>query len=360
MHYLIFTIDFIVIFTFFYIALKNIWTMRIVGLFKAFMFVVVFWFVSRVAGLEMSTQVFGVMISYAFLAVIVMFPEEFKKMLDNFGRKDIVQWNKYKLISKESINELAGAIMQLSRRREGVLIVIARKSDLEDEINKGEKVGNLSINENVIKELLKENSHFAQGAMIIRDDEIVSLNVLLDMYNYQDLVRKGAGKRHLAAFWVAKERDCIAIAVSAKTGKITIASTEKKRLEYSYAMATKETDITDGLDEQSLAALIERRLLGKNEHLANKEENKKRKLKIKRKEKKRNENNGWVKEKIISRINEEKIVRKKQKLSKKEKKKKKKPKNKKKKKAKTKEEIQKEREEKRKNREERKKNKKKE
>lgn len=313
MHYLIFTIDFIVIFTFFYIALKNIWTMRIVGLFKAFMFVVVFWFVSRVAGLEMSTQVFGVMISYAFLAVIVMFPEEFKKMLDNFGRKDIVQWNKYKLISKESINELAGAIMQLSRRREGALIVIARKSDLEDEINKGEKVGNLSINENVIKELLKENSHFAQGAMIIRDDEIVSLNVLLDMYNYQDLVRKGAGKRHLAAFWVAKERDCIAIAVSAKTGKITIASTEKKRLEYSYAMATKETDITDGLDEQSLAALIERRLLGKNEHLANKEENKKKK-----------------------------------------------PKNKKKKKAKTKEEIQKEREEKRKNREERKKNKKKE
>src|SRR5699024_6648335 len=188
-------------------------------------------------------------------------------------------------------------------------IVIARKSDLEDEINKGEKVGNLSINENVIKELLKENSHFAQEAMIIRDDEIVSLNVLLDMYNYQDLVRKGAGKRHCASFWVAKERDCIAIAVSAKTGKITIARTEKKRLEYSYAMATKETDITDGLDEQSLAALIERRLLGKNEHLANKKENKKKK-----------------------------------------------PKNKKKK---SKEEIQKEREEKRKNREERKKNKKK-
>src|SRR5699024_7438223 len=299
--------------TYLYLALKKVGSMRIVCLFRAFMCVVVFWFVSRVAGLEMSTQVFGLMISYSFLAIIVMFTEEFKKMLDNIGRKDIVQWNKYKLISKESINELAGAIMQLSRRREGALIVIARKSDLEDEINKGEKVGNLSINENVIKELLKENSHFAQGAMIIRDDEIVSLNVLLDMYNYQDLVRKGAGKRHLAAFWVAKERDCIAIAVSAKTGKITIASTEKKRLEYSYAMATKETDIKDGLDEQSLAALIERKLLGKNEHLANKEENKKKK-----------------------------------------------PKNKKKKKAKTKEEIQKEREEKRKNREERKKNKKKE
>src|SRR5699024_4652443 len=121
------------------------------------------------------------------------------------------------------------------------------------------------------------------------------------------------GKGHLVAFGEGKERRGIAIAVSAKTGKITIASTEKKRLEYYYAMATKETDITDGLDEQSLAALIERRLLGKNEHLANKEENKKKKTK-----------------------------------------------NKKKKKAKTKEEIQKEREEKRKNREERKKNKKKE
>src|SRR5699024_12248594 len=132
--------------------LKNIWTMRIVVLFKAFMFVVVFWFVSRVAGLEMSTQVFGVMISYAFLAVIVMFPEEVKKMLDNFGRKDIVQWNKYKLISKESINELSGAIMQLSRRHEGGLIGIARISDLEDEIHKVETECNLIINENVIKE----------------------------------------------------------------------------------------------------------------------------------------------------------------------------------------------------------------
>src|SRR5699024_1278547 len=173
--------------TYLYLALKKVGSMRIVCLFRAFMCVVVFWFVSRVAGLEMSTQVFGVMISYSFLAVIVMFPEEFKKMLDNFGRKDIVQWNKYKLINRESINELSGAVMTLSRRREGALIVISRKSDLEEEINKGERVGKLSINKNVIAELLKENSHFSQGAMIIRDNEILSLNVFLDMTNYQDL-----------------------------------------------------------------------------------------------------------------------------------------------------------------------------
>src|SRR5699024_6307593 len=100
-------------------------------------------------------------------AVIVMFPEEFKKMLDNFGRKDIVQWNKYKLISKESINELAGAIMQLSRRREGALIVIARKSDVEDEINKGEKVVNLSINENVIKRKTKLENEIKKRKKVV-------------------------------------------------------------------------------------------------------------------------------------------------------------------------------------------------
>src|SRR5699024_2898713 len=209
-HYFLFTIDFIVIFIFFYVSLKNIQTMRIMGLFKALMFVIVFWFVSRVAGLEMATQVFGVMLSYSFLAVILMFPDEFKKMLDNFGRKDIVQWNKYKLISKDSIHELAGAMMELSRRREGAYIIIARKSDLEEEINDGERIGSLSINKNVITELLKENSHFSKGAMIIRDNEIASMNVLTNMTNYSDLVRKGAGKRHLGAFWVASERDCIA------------------------------------------------------------------------------------------------------------------------------------------------------
>jgi len=274
--YLIITLDFLIVFAFFFIALRNLQTLRIVGLFKALMYIIVFWFVSRVAGFEMSTKVFGVMLSYAFLAVIVIFPEEFKRMLDNFGRKDIVTWNKYKLIDVEGIKELSEAVMGLSRRREGALIVIARKSDLQQEIERGEDVGRIKIERNVIKELLKEGSHFSKGALIIRDNEVVSTNVMLDMVNQPELVRKGAGQRHLAGYWVASERDAIAVIVSSRTGKISIASTENKELNYRFGIPTKETNVTSGLDALGLAALIEKRLTGKNSRIEQEELRKKK------------------------------------------------------------------------------------
>src|SRR5699024_3031258 len=176
-----------------------------------------------------------------------------------------------------------------ARRREGAYINITRKSDLEEEINDGERIGSLSINKNVITELLKENSHFSKGAMIIRDNEIASMNVLTNMTNYSGLVRKGAGKRHLGAFWVASERDCIALVVSGTTGRITIASTEKKDLKYTYSLPTKETDITNGLDVDSLAAMIEGRLTGKNIEVEERNEKGKKKTK-KKKEKTKKEN----------------------------------------------------------------------
>lgn len=296
--YLIITIDFLIVFAFFYIALRNLQTLRIVGLFKALMFIIVFWFVSRVAGLEMSTKVFGVMISYAFLAVIVIFPEEFKRMLDNFGRKDIVTWNKYKLIDVEGIKELSAAIMELSRRREGALIVIARKSDLQEEIERGEDVGKIKIERNIIQELLRDGGYFSKGALIIRDNEIVSTNVMLDMENPPDLVRRGAGKRHLAGYWVTENRDAIAVMVSGKTGKVSISSTEKGELNYTYGIPTKETDITRGIDEIGIASLIENRLTGKNSRIEQEELRKKKGKRKKgkkdkeQKERERNEKKG--------------------------------------------------------------------
>lgn len=284
-NYIMLGVDGVLIVAFFYVVLKNVGTVRLTGVFKSVLLITVLWGLSEAFGLQMSSQVFGVVISYMFLGIIIVFPEEFHRMLTRFGRKDIVRWNKYRLISRESIEELSKAVMVLSRRREGAMFVIARKSDMQDEIDQGEQVGDMKIKANLIQEILKDGSYYSKGAVIIRDNEIRSLNVMLDMINYPELVRKGAGERHLGAFWVTSERDSIAVVVSGTTGKVSISSMEKGQLEYLHAMETRETNVTSGLDEPSLSNEIERRLIGKE--VKNKEDKNKGKKKDKKQNKRK-------------------------------------------------------------------------
>jgi len=160
------------------------------------------------------------------------------------------------MLCKSGRKAIANAVMSLSRQRVGAFIVISRESDLNEEIERGDKLGEIMVSSSMIQTLF-EGSSYSKGAMIIRDNAIISANSMLDIARRDDLIRSGAGNRHLAALQVTHSKDCIAIVVSGTTGKITVAGKVGRKLEYMYAMETKQMDIHNGIDEFELEHIIE-------------------------------------------------------------------------------------------------------
>lgn len=255
--YVLLGLDALVISVLFYKVFKNVQTLRLNGLFKVLMITLIIWIGSKFIGLDMVTQVFGTIISYSFLAVIILFPDEIRRLMDQFGRRGVFKRNKDKLLNKQGRKALADAVLQLSRKKEGAYIVIAREDTLEEEIGRGERLGELEVTSDMLQLLFQEGGAYSKGAVIIKDNAIVSANSMLDIAKRDDLIRSGAGKRHLSALHVTYAKDCVAVVVSARTGKITIAGKTGKKLEYMYAMPTKQMDIHDGLDEFEIEHLIE-------------------------------------------------------------------------------------------------------
>lgn len=236
-------------------------------MFKGMLWVFGIWGIAKIVGLDTVDMVFGTMIAYSFLAVIVLFPDEFRSMLDGYGRKRLFKWNKDSLLDEESRKELVTSILQMSKARTGALIVIARGSNLEAEINSGDNLGNVVVRSELIKSLFEQGSYYNNGAVIIRDNYMVSANSLLPIVRRDDLVQAGAGQRHLAALGITYEQDCVAIVVSETTGKITLSSRVGKELDYMFALETKEMNIVEGLDEYELGARIDNLLESKETKL---------------------------------------------------------------------------------------------
>ncbi|MGY4876101.1 diadenylate cyclase [Bacillus licheniformis] len=259
------TLDALVLATFFFIVFRNLQAMRVTGLLKGAILVVGMWLFARLFSLKMTESIVTIILQYAFLAVIIMFPKEFRGMLDRFGRRKVFSWNRDRLISMESRKELVRSIMDLSRKKRGALIVIAREDDLQQEIDSGTLLGEVNIKKEVIDLLFSSDSELNNGAVIIRDNAIVSANSRLPIVENQQLQRWGAGSRHLGAVGIVQEKDSIAIAVSADTGKITLVGYIGKNLSVDLGLELKEFNIQAGVDEQALLMRIDKLIQGKGD-----------------------------------------------------------------------------------------------
>lgn len=259
----ILAVDFIVLFIFFFMLINNMQTMKMKGAIKALSWIFIIWAVSRVVGMDMTSAVFSTMMGYVLLLTVLVFPGEFRKMLDRYGRKKSIFWNKDKLLGPDERKIVADTMIEMSRLRKGFLLVIAKGSGLEEEIDNGTILGEVNVTKDMLMSLWDDDSNFNRGAMIIRDNVILSANSVLPIARKDSLIKAGAGNRHLAALGITYAEDCVALVVSSTTGKITVASKQGIGLDYHFALDTREHNIRNGLDALALEMKIEEALTGK-------------------------------------------------------------------------------------------------
>jgi len=160
------------------------------------------------------------------IALLVLFQPELRRMLEQLGRGSVslVGFTPHGLDREGAIrlvNDVARAARILGSRKIGALIVIERRTGLEDFIETGIRIDAL-VTVQLLINVFFPNTPLHDGAVIIRGNRLVAAGCLLPLSERPGLARP-LGTRHRAALGLTEVADSIAVVVSEETGTISLA-----------------------------------------------------------------------------------------------------------------------------------------
>lgn len=155
------------------------------------------------------------------ISVPVIFQPELRRALEQLGRAG----RYFRIFRRDSDNSVvevvATACLQLSRRRDGALIVIEQGTGLQEYIDTG-----ITLQAEPSPELLltifNKNTELHDGAVIIRNNRIAAAACVLPL-STRSLSDRQMGLRHRASLGISEVSDAIVIVVSEETGQVSIA-----------------------------------------------------------------------------------------------------------------------------------------
>ena len=167
-------------------------------------------------------------INVGIIAVIIIFQPEFRRALEQLGRKNYVvslfsaeDEKQSKRLDKKMLNEIAKAVYAMSEVKTGALIVLEQDVRLGDYERTGIDVDAV-VSSQLLLNIFEHNTPLHDGAVLIRNGRIISATCYLPLSDNLD-INKSLGTRHRAAIGVSEVSDSITIVVSEETGSVSLA-----------------------------------------------------------------------------------------------------------------------------------------
>lgn len=171
-------------------------------------------------------------ISVGVIAVIIIFQPEFRRALEQLGRKNFVSnifstddEKSGRKIDKKILNEISKAVYAMSEVKTGALIVIEQEVRLGDYERTGIAI-DAEVSSQLLINIFEHNTPLHDGAVLIRNNRIISATCYLPLSDNLD-ISKALGTRHRAAIGVSEVSDSITVIVSEETGAVSIAHNGK-------------------------------------------------------------------------------------------------------------------------------------
>ena len=159
------------------------------------------------------------------VAIVVVFQPELRRALEQLGRSRVGRMFRFEsnpAYDPENVaTEICDSVKFLSDSRIGGLIVIEQQTKIGDIIRTGVMLNSI-VSAQLLVNIFTPNTPLHDGAVIIRDNQIMAAGCLLPLTNNQSLSYE-FGTRHRAALGLSETSDSIVIIISEETGKISIA-----------------------------------------------------------------------------------------------------------------------------------------
>jgi diadenylate cyclase len=201
------------------------------------MLYVVWWLVNQLE-MDLLAAVLGQFVSVGVIIIIIIFQPEVRRFLLFLGKNTLRQRSNFveRIIDRNlenteekgrQIRAIRSALLRMSKRKTGALIVLARNLSLEGLVTSGVAL-NAEISEPLLESIFNKESPLHDGAVIIAGGKIISASSILPVSEKPNLP-KSIGLRHRAAVGITERVDVTAFIVSEETGYISIAMEGKLR-----------------------------------------------------------------------------------------------------------------------------------
>ncbi|WP_053364813.1 diadenylate cyclase CdaA [Bacillus sp. FJAT-27245] len=161
-------------------------------------------------------------ITWGFLAIIIIFQPELRRALEQLGRGRF--FSRTSGQEEEELEKTASAIFKatdyMAKRRIGALISIERETGMTDYIETGIRLDG-KISSELLINIFIPNTPLHDGAVILQKNNIAAAACYLPL-SESPFISKELGTRHRAALGISEVTDSITIVVSEETGSISL------------------------------------------------------------------------------------------------------------------------------------------
>jgi diadenylate cyclase len=219
-HYPLIILDVLVVAALFYWIYVLIKGTRGIRILIGLMILGLFLIISRLLGLLALGWVLRNFLAVVAIAIPIIFQPELRRALERLGRTDIWSFLKDDKELRDVVSDITSAVRVLARNKIGALIVIKRKTGLEDYIETG-TVLNAKVSTKLLLNIFFPKSPLHDGAAIIEGNKVIAAGCTLPLSESD----KGftVGTRHKAALGLSAETDALIIVVSEEKGTIALA-----------------------------------------------------------------------------------------------------------------------------------------
>ena len=202
---------------------------------------------------------------WGFLALIIMFQPELRRVLEKVGRTSLGGFNFFSSSDsddntehwKKAIDAICDSAASLSSTKTGALIICERKTKLGEQIATG-TILNCIPSTAIFGNIFFPNTPLHDGAVFIRNQRIVAATCYLPLSDNMEL-SKELGTRHRAGVGISEVSDSLTIIVSEETGAVSIAEGGLLKRDVGQdELKKKLSEITQGIEEGKRKKLMGR------------------------------------------------------------------------------------------------------
>lgn len=195
-------------------------------IFKGIIFVLIVQAVAKYFGLETLAYLTDTVITWGFLAIIIIFQPEIRFMLERLGKSNL--FTRMSTLSGNEKEELVQALMDatsnLAESKTGALITLEQTASLSEYIKTGVPMNSM-VTAELLCSIFATTTPLHDGAVIIQGDKLACASAYFPPTSLDLPSRYGA--RHRAAIGISEITDSVTIVVSEETGRVAIAEQGK-------------------------------------------------------------------------------------------------------------------------------------
>lgn len=181
--------------------------------------------ISSFLKLASLTWILNYLIGAGAIVLVILFQSELRRALEQIGRNRWFTKNPFQDKQLPVADEICDALISLSKRKIGALIIIENNTMLNDYAQNGTLL-DARVSSGLLQNIFEPNTPLHDGAIIIRKDRIVSAGCFLPLSENQAISR-ALGTRHRAAMGISEVSDSVTFVVSEETANISVAQDGK-------------------------------------------------------------------------------------------------------------------------------------